>query len=226
MNRLEKRAFGRSRAFALALGLLSASARPVEAQREGRPTATADDEARALYDAGVMAYSNGRFADALGRFDEAYRLSHRPALLFNIASCEDRLRRDRDALDDYRRYLEAVPDAGNRPFVEERIRFLESAVSAAPAPAASAAPVATVPTPTETADRAVVVADSTSAPDSVRRDGPNDRPLYKKWWLWTIVGTVVVAAIAVPIAVTQSGSQSAPLETGSTGSVVFTLGAR
>lgn len=230
MRRFGRPMIGRSLAFVVSVGWLLASARTVDAQRNGRAVATADDEARALYDAGVMAYGNGRFGEALERFQRAYELSHRPALLFNVASCQDRLRQDARAVESYRAYLEAQPDAENRGFVEERIRFLEGTTSASRAPTASPEPVATpgatVPTPAVAASQAGVVAVPADGTDATTPRDTHDRPLYKKWWLWTIVGTVVVAAVAVPIAVTRSGNEPPPLETGSTGSVVFTLGAR
>jgi hypothetical protein len=38
----------------------------------------------------------------------------------------------------------------------------------------------------------------------------DDRPLYKKWWFWTIVGAVVVGSTAAGIAANSGGSPRAP----------------
>ncbi len=40
---------------------------------------------------------------------------------------------------------------------------------------------------------------------------PERTPVYKKWWLWTIVGAVVVAAVVVPVAVIEGSSDWANL---------------
>lgn len=95
------------------------------------------DEARGAFAAGQAAYTAGRFAEALGYFERAYELTREPDLLYNIATVHDRLRHDAQALDAYRRYLEARPDADDRANIEARVRVLEGAIereSAAPPP--------------------------------------------------------------------------------------------
>lgn len=62
---------------------------PVAAQ-----TSPAEAEARSVFDAGQVAFTAGHYADALEYFKRAYALSRRPALLFNIGLCHDRLRED------------------------------------------------------------------------------------------------------------------------------------
>ncbi len=88
-----------------------------------------DEEARNLFEAGRSAFIDGRFEAALGHFQGAYELSERPVLLFNIASCLDRLRRDAEAVDYFERYLEAIPDAENRTEVEGRLRILRAEIA-------------------------------------------------------------------------------------------------
>ena len=88
-----------------------------------------DAEARALYEAGRIAFDQGRFEAALRYFEGSYELSGRPALLFNIGTAADRLRRDETALKAFRRYLKEVPDSPERPGVVARIRILEQSVT-------------------------------------------------------------------------------------------------
>jgi len=88
-----------------------------------------DREAHALFEAATTAFDDGRFEDAHGYFVRAHALSGRPELLFNLASTAERLRRDAEALDYYRRYLAAIPDAYNLRFVEGRISFLERSLA-------------------------------------------------------------------------------------------------
>lgn len=92
--------------------------------------AETDEEARALYQAGRIAFDQGRFDSALDYFQRSYELSGRPALLFNIGSAADRLRKDEIALDAFERYLEAVPDSPDRASVESRIEVLRAAIEA------------------------------------------------------------------------------------------------
>lgn len=86
------------------------------------------------------------------------------------------------------------------------------------------APVgAVVPSP-ETIARTSGVEHRPVSPASSERSGSNrsvDVPLRKRWWLWTLVGVGVVAAVAVPIAVTRAGGGSEP--SGSAGNgVIYT----
>ncbi len=84
-----------------------------------------DEEARSLFEAGRTAFSHGRFDDALEHFTRAHELSGRHELIFNIAVCLDRLRRDAEAAAAFRSYLDEMPDAENRGEVEGRIAQLE-----------------------------------------------------------------------------------------------------
>jgi tetratricopeptide (TPR) repeat protein len=88
-----------------------------------------DEEARSLFHAGESAFSQGRYEAALEHFQAAYELSPRPELLFNIGNTAERLRREEEALEAYRRYLAAQPDAENRAQVEARIQIIENAIA-------------------------------------------------------------------------------------------------
>ena len=101
------------------------------AEAELSPT---EQEARQLFNAGRIAFNDGRFDDALGYFERSYELSGRPVLLFNIGSAADRLRQNQRALDAFEAYLEAMPDASNRREVEGRIRVLRRAIVATEPP--------------------------------------------------------------------------------------------
>lgn len=88
-----------------------------------------DEEAHGLFAAGAAAFESGRYEEALEYFQHAYALSPRPALLYNLGQAADRARRDDVALDAFRRYLDATPDAPNRAEIEGRVRVLERAVA-------------------------------------------------------------------------------------------------
>jgi tetratricopeptide (TPR) repeat protein len=117
---------------ALALTIFTVTAAGFVGVARGQqlPTVTAgeDAEARSLFEAGSTAYAEGRYENALDYFKRSYRLSNRPKLLYNIGSAADKLRRDREALFALKEYLVQVPDAPNRPEVENRIQALQKVI--------------------------------------------------------------------------------------------------
>lgn len=108
------------------LTLLGASLLPVAAAAQSEQL---DEAARLTFESAREAFVAGDYEGALARFRQAYQLSPRPGLLYNIAQSLDRLRRDDETLQTLREYLRVMPDAGNRSEVEARIRVLERAVA-------------------------------------------------------------------------------------------------
>jgi tetratricopeptide (TPR) repeat protein len=105
---------------AIALALVSHAA-PCAAQD---PT-PAEQEARAIFEAGRVAFDAARYEDALRHFRHAYQISPRPALLYNIGVAADRLRRDSEALEHFERYLREAPaDAPQRADALARVEIL------------------------------------------------------------------------------------------------------
>jgi tetratricopeptide (TPR) repeat protein len=115
----------------LALCVLTGPFHPsTAAAQDEAVTDSLDSAARALFEDGRHAFETGDFATALARFQQAYDISHRVPLLWNIAATLDRLRRDEEALDMFEQYLAAVPEAANRDEVLGRVRVLREAVEA------------------------------------------------------------------------------------------------
>jgi hypothetical protein len=94
-----------------------------------------DQQARSLFEKGRQAYGDGQYRDAWAYFHQAYQLSGRPELLYNIGQTADRLGQDADALRAFRMYVERLPNAQNRHDVENRIHALEERVGASAQPA-------------------------------------------------------------------------------------------
>lgn len=86
-------------------------------------------EARALYEAGVAAFEDGRYQDALERWESAYSRDPRPQLLFNLGTAAERLARFEDARAYYRLYLEQAPDAPNITEVRSRLARLDAQIA-------------------------------------------------------------------------------------------------
>ena len=176
----------RALAFLMVLGLATTTAR-------------ADDVAlaRQHYQKGTTLYELSKFSEAAAEYEEAYKAKPDPALLFNIGQAYRLAGKLEPALRSYRSYLHKLPDASNRAEVEAHIARLQQAIDeqakakSQPATAAAPAPALAPSTPAS--------ATSLSQPTVVAR-APR-QPLYRRWWLWTAVGGVVVAGLAVGLAV-------------------------
>lgn len=90
------------------------------------------EQARIFFDAGVQAYTAGRYKDAVESFQEAYTLSGKPQAVFSLAQAERRLyivTQDtqylRAAIDHLRKYLEVVKEGGRRGDAAEALEQLE-----------------------------------------------------------------------------------------------------
>src|SRR5688572_22575111 len=109
---------------ALLLGLLvSLTARAENAQ----PGADLD-LAKAHFRTGEIYYEKGRFPDAAREFEEAYRLSNRAELLYNMGKAYDGDGDAARALSAYRRFLDSVKSSPDRPWVSGRVAQLERLV--------------------------------------------------------------------------------------------------
>lgn len=91
---------------------------------------TLDQAARITFLQGQEAFEAGDYETALAKFQQAYELSQRPMLLFNIGSTLDRLRRDEEALAAFEQYLAEEPEATDRMEIEARVRQLRTNIAA------------------------------------------------------------------------------------------------
>ena len=178
------------------------------AQEATAPAAVAqksetDEEARGLFQAGRAAYGRGRFGDALRYFQQAYELSDRPRMLYNIGQAADKLRQDKVALDAFQLYLERMPDAHNREMLEQRIATLAEVVETQEAIAAQeVARAAGLPDPEPATEPQVDNAAMTADLDA------DDGALTGQWWFWGAAGGAV-AAIVVGVVLASSGGGGA-----------------
>lgn len=98
------------------------------------------------------------------------------------------MKQNEGAIRYYRLYLSRAPDASNRAEIEERIVKLQELVDREAKKQPAPAPTVTSPTPPalQTTPTTTVMATPAAAPAKT--------PVYKKWWLWTIVGVAAVGA--------------------------------
>lgn len=106
---------------------------PVDARADVPASAAqaVDVEARRLYKLGAERFDARDFKSAASAFQNAYELSHRKELLYNIGVCHREVGELEPALDAFRQYLAfAGPDGTNSVAVRQQIADLERLVPA------------------------------------------------------------------------------------------------
>lgn len=114
-----------------------------------------------------QAFEKGHYRDAIREFEAAYRLAPHPDLLFDLGQCHERLGDLVEAIERYRAYLEAVPDAEDADLVSVSISDLEDRL---PARGLGLASSAAAPS-----DAPLAVAVTVSAP-------------RRRVWTWVLAG--------------------------------------
>jgi tetratricopeptide (TPR) repeat protein len=115
--------------FLIGFGVATASVvadSPAHAQVKTEKAAN-DQRARELFQKGDVAYAEGRYEEALAAFSEAYELSGRVQLLFNVSNALERLGRYQEAVDALDKYL-ASGKAKDREVVQKRLANLKKRV--------------------------------------------------------------------------------------------------
>lgn len=140
-----------------------------------------------LYDQAIQARSTN-LSEALRLYHLAYQVQADPTLLFNIARMHHRLGQADEATKYYQRFIDSpINDPKQKQTARDHIAELKPSSQTPPMPA--------------------------SAPLVVTSPGPpkeERKPVYKKWWFWTILGTVTAAGIAGGVAGGIAASQRIP----------------
>ncbi|MFO0577732.1 MAG: tetratricopeptide repeat protein [Polyangia bacterium] len=219
------------------LGLLLVALSPaaVRADASDPEACLRDDLCRAQYTLARELSRSGNLDEALAAYETAYQRRPVPILLYNIGRLHHRLHHYADAVRYYSRYLEtqaqeeAEQRARARQYLEEATKELQPGPApprepspeplpspggspqptASPSPAPTAAPVAASAQPAVRKTAEPLARSVTTEPAGAAAEKERT-PLYKRWWLWAIVGGVVVAgAVGIGLGVGLSGSQPA-----------------
>lgn len=146
--------------------------------------ATADDAAlRAAkhhFERGEKLYALTKFSEALDEYQRAFDAKPLPDFLFNIGQCYRNLGDYDAAIFSYQKYLKLAPDAPNRDQVEQLISDLAAKQDQSDT------------------QRLGLRQPRTPAPEPPA-DHPADRPVYARWWFWTVAVVAVGAAGGVTI---------------------------
>jgi tetratricopeptide (TPR) repeat protein len=177
--------------------------------------AHADDaaSAREHFKKGSSFFDVGRFGEAAQEYEQAYQLKNDPALLFNLGQAY-RFNGDyAKAIVAYKSFLRHVPNAPNAAEVQQHIADLQKLLdeqkrATSSPPTGTLAPGQLKSTPSETPPEGATATPAAgrtapgeaSSPTLVAAPSRKE-PIYKKWWLWTAVGSVVVVGVAVGVGV-------------------------
>jgi hypothetical protein len=95
-------------------------------------TSTQDEttvKAKAAFELGTALYKQGKYAEAVLKFQETYALKPHPTVMYNIGRCRERLEEIPRALTAYREYLRIAPDASDASAVTAAIERIEKRFS-------------------------------------------------------------------------------------------------
>lgn len=181
-----------------------ADATETMSQSTAREADLSDQQARAHFAVGRAMYEAGRFTEAASEFQQAYDLSHRPQLLFNLyIACRDsqQIVRARDAL---RLYLSEVQDVPDRLHLAARLEALEQQVTDLETQEAESRRLET--------ERAAAQQAATDA--HAAREAAEQRALalthVRPWWPWLLFGAGLAATGAgVPMGIDAASQADA-----------------
>lgn len=166
------------RAFYLTLPLVLLLALSGSA-RAAAPSCDEDPTCQQLAAEGLEHFGAGRFAEAQKSYERAFALRADPTLLYNLARATHKAGRLAEAESYYQRFLAA--GAAGDPAQQQKAAQYLAEVRKTLAPPIQPNPLVSTPA-------------TTPSPEPARG------PLYRKPWLWAVVG-VVVAGTAVGLGV-------------------------
>ena len=207
----------------LLLAYLLLSGHPASAQSESVDSAESP-EFQALYGKAREESNKGNLKEAVRMYKAAYELRPNPVLLYNIARLLHKLTRFQEACIYYQLFLDSpVEDSEQKRKAREYIEALretptpKGAVPPKPVEEktsqSSAIPSGTPPPVDSTQTVADRPSQSVSNAPIAQPPNTESTPLYRKWWLWTIIGGVVVAGavgLGVGLSSTKPGGLTGP----------------
>jgi tetratricopeptide (TPR) repeat protein len=172
------------------------------------------------YEQALSQYDAGRYDDALTGFQAAYARRQMPWLLINIGRAVQRLGRPQEAINYYERYKKAEPNID--PEAEKRVnKYIEQAralLEQTPEQPNLPIPPKLDPTPPPAGSLTANPSPTPTEPPAA----PASKPVYKKWWFWTIIGVVAAGAVAGGVAGAVVSQKKPPAEPFLPGDTIYT----
>lgn len=169
-------------------------------------TPEAERTARAHFQAGEAKFKVGVFDEALAEYQAGYDALPLPGFLINVAQCQRRLGDLKTARATYQKFVLVAPDSPLLPQVRSMIAEIDGLLAKPDAdkPATSGADedakpesTLTAAAPAQTPTPALIAAASDASPEPAPR---------RRWWLWGVIGAVVVGGAVTAIALSTGGT--------------------
>lgn len=162
------------------------------------PNCSSDAACLSLYERAKTASNQGDLDEALRLYKLAHEVKSDPLLLLSIGRILHKQGKPEEARPYYVRFLAApTDDPVPRQKAEEYLQQLNSPSGAAPAKTESPSPASP----------------STGAPTNPSTEPV---PLYKRWWLWTLIGVGVAGGVAAGVAIGVTSSRNSAIPDGVT----------
>ena len=202
----------------------AAASTPDADKTDAQDSCMRDEACHSHYSRARAAYKAGNFQEALTEYQGAYALHRQPWLLINIGRTFHKLGRPQEALIHYQLFQQANANAdaelqqrlGN--FIAESLALLNPNLEK-PAPAAAAAtsppntpqsPPQSPPSEIEPAPASVLSAAPSPPASAPTQTETSKTPLYKRWWLWTLVGVGVAGVVTGIVIATYPTAPASP----------------
>lgn len=167
-----------------------------KSEASGSENASGKERAAALTEVAERHYNAGQFEIAAEKYAEAYAAYPAPELLFNLGQCQKHLGNHRRAVFLFERYLRNKPNASNKALVQEIIAEERAKAKEQPPERHETGGESSVETDLQAqradAKNADVFEESRPVPEPA--DEPSGTAVYERWWFWTAIGAVAVAA--------------------------------
>ncbi len=160
--------------------------------------------ARARYREGTRCFNIGSYVRARDAYLSAFALVPISEFLLNAALAQRRLGDSVGALETYRRYLEHETSGDGADVAKAYIASVETQKPEPDRVGAQATPATESESAIDQARARALQQERDGfvpAPVSVPEQHSEPKPLYQRWWLWTTIGGVVVAGLAIGLGV-------------------------
>jgi hypothetical protein len=151
-------------------------------------------------------FDAGHFTKAAAEFEEAYRISQRPALLYNLYVSYRDAGDTKNAARTLRLYLEKEPVIESRAQLEARLAVLEGLVQEEAARQASPAPEEAAPAPATT-PAAETAPDAPPAPDDTTYEDAPSGTSVVPFVIMGVGGAMVLGSVATGLMASSAESE-------------------
>lgn len=171
----------------------------------------AERTARSHFQAGEAHFKAGAFDEALKEYQAGYDAKPLPGFLINIAQCQRRLGDLKTARATYQKFVLVAPDSPLVPQVRGMISEIDGLLANLDAGKQAAEPEDEAKPPPAEPPASTLVEKETPGPVLIAKapdteNAPEQAAPRHRWWLWGVIGAVVVGGAVTAIALSTGGT--------------------